>query len=105
MCSGIYTTTKGMLKEVKMQAVICPVCNGTGKINLDPVGTGANLKVCHGCQGRGWVSVLEDRLQPIDNINYSQPPDFNRCPSCGGDRNSPALTGCPKGNHYGSSND
>ena len=27
--------------------------------------------------------------------------DPNKCPTCGGDRNSPAGTGCPIGSHYG----
>ena len=29
-------------------------------------------------------------------------PFVDKCPACGGDRNSPAGTGCPMGSHYGS---
>ena len=31
-----------------MQAVRCPVCNGSGKYEDKP---------CHGCNGKGWVEV------------------------------------------------
>ncbi len=34
-----------------MQAVLCPVCNGSGKVKK---------KTCHGCDGKGWVSVGTD---------------------------------------------
>ena len=35
-----------------MRAVVCPVCKGDGKYKGDR---------CHGCNGKGWVQVLEDR--------------------------------------------
>lgn len=49
---------------------ICPVCKGTGKIreynsSFSPFGfnynSGFNFaeKVCHGCQGKGWVTVTD----------------------------------------------
>jgi len=34
-----------------MKAVICPVCEGSGKYKD---------KKCHGCDGKGWVSVMVD---------------------------------------------
>ena len=94
-----------------MKAVLCPVCNGVGKVSSGfynrsgdcPYWTssGVNPEVCRGCNGVGWVEIgnADDRLKLIDSINYSQP--HNRCPDCGGDRNSLALTGCRKGSHYG----
>ena len=45
-----------------MKAVICPICNGTGKITKTTAGTaGGTFAVdCHGCGGRGWVEVADD---------------------------------------------
>ena len=41
-----------------MKAVLCPICNGRGKIEDNS--TSANLLVtCHGCRGKGWVEVQE----------------------------------------------
>jgi len=34
-----------------MKAVLCPVCNGSGKYYVSP---------CHGCDGRGWVEIGDD---------------------------------------------
>jgi len=31
----------------------CPVCGGSGEIRVPP----KELKVCHGCNGKGWVVV------------------------------------------------
>ena len=55
-----------------MKAQRCPVCYGKGKIYgmgkivvTDDRGTSVlgafGLKVCHGCQGKGWVVVPEER--------------------------------------------
>lgn len=49
-----------------MKAVLCPVCNGTGKYNEAQ---------CHGCDGRGWVEVQEDPITytytaPLFRIEY-----------------------------------
>jgi hypothetical protein len=38
-----------------MKAVICPVCNGTGKYFTD------KWDACHGCNGKGWVEVHEEQ--------------------------------------------
>ena len=87
-----------------MKAVLCPVCNGSGEAGDWLKGLPLTTKsICWGCGGKGWVEVgnADDRLKPIDNTTYNQPPNYNRCPDCGGDRNSPALTGCRKGSHYG----
>lgn len=82
-----------------MNAVICPVCNGKGQFNSDSIGTGVNLKTCHGCGGKGWVAVSEDI--PYFAGGIPQPfIDPNKCPACGGDRNSLAGTRCPIGSHY-----
>lgn len=51
-----------------MKAVICPVCNGSGKYND---------KECHGCNGKGWVTIGTDYpVQPIYPIQpiYPYPP-------------------------------
>ncbi len=96
------------------KGVLCPVCNGVGKVSAGFYNRAGNYplwvtgtnddEVCRSCNGKGWVEVsnADDRLESVKNISYSRPPDYNKCPSCGGDRNSPAGTGCPMGSHYGS---
>ncbi len=83
-----------------MKAVLCPVCNGKGVVYVI-VGSGAYpTTICRGCNGKGWVEVAEDRAiitARIWNVN----PYVDKCPACGGDRSSPAGTGCPMGSHYG----
>ena len=47
-----------------MRAQICPVCEGSGKYKK---------KKCHGCNGKGWVSVVVDyppRYPSIDREFY-----------------------------------
>ncbi len=63
-----------------MKAQMCPWMTST-----------TNPEVCRSCNGKGWVVVYGDS-------NYKE---WDRCPTCGGDRNSPSLTGCPMGSHYG----
>ena len=45
------------------KAVLCPVCQGSGKYTVppDPVGTAASpfIKTCQGCGGKGWVEINE----------------------------------------------
>lgn len=38
------------------RAVICPVCNGSGKYHE---------KTCHGCHGSGWVEI-ENHPIPVE---------------------------------------
>ena len=47
-----------------MKAQLCPVCNGAGKLDTQTLGTTGVvpvMKTCHGCGGKGWVAVAEDR--------------------------------------------
>lgn len=53
---------------------ICPVCGGAGKIKtyLDPLGFGYSTsgktyteKICHGCQGKGWITIEDKQWQPV----------------------------------------
>ena len=51
-----------MNKEANMsKAVLCPVCQGAGAVKEYPSPTGTSAspatKVCHGCDGKGWVEV------------------------------------------------
>jgi len=52
-----------------MKAVLCPICNGSGKIGkgIDRNSTSAVpvLETCHGCNGKGWVEVGEDKTDYI----------------------------------------
>lgn len=44
------------------RAVECPVCHGKGKI-IDEDSNSLNVKKqCHGCGGRGWVTVPEEKI-------------------------------------------
>jgi len=51
----------------------CPVCGGKGEID-DPIDdssfypTHASKKTCHGCGGKGWVVVPDER-------HYYKPPE------------------------------
>jgi len=62
------------------QAVLCPVCNGAGKLMLsDPSYLGSVSEVyatCHGCKGLGWVTVLcfrEADVQVIYSVTPAEP--------------------------------
>jgi len=83
-----------------MKPVLCPVCNGQGTVpSRLPVTTEVT---CHGCGGRGWVEVSgEDDPLKLELDFRTTTIDLTKCPACGQDRNEPALTGCPKGSHYG----
>ena len=103
-----------------MKAVLCPVCNGVGKVGSGFYGrsgdcpywvsSGGNPEVCRSCSGKGWVEVSEFDYEfneptiPLspDLVKFYEKKGYNVCPTCGNDRNSPALTGCPIGSHYGS---
>ena len=101
-----------------MKVVLCPVCNGVGKVSggfynrggdcHEWVSTTTNLEVCRSCNGKGWVEVSESDCNPIRELHWEYPTiklpekDYSRCPDCGGDRNSPGGTGCRMGSHYGS---
>ena len=38
--------------QIKNQPQKCPVCNGFGTVSSEK-------KICHSCQGRGWIVVSE----------------------------------------------
>jgi len=97
-----------------MKAVVCPLCNGEGQrlVSNGPisewgtpaVASGFEVKMCHGCNGKGWVEVREYSgyyVAPQQPGTLGYHTDPNNCPGCGGSRHLPALTGCPKGSHYG----
>jgi DnaJ-class molecular chaperone len=44
-----------------MHAEKCPVCRGTGKFGMSA--ETAELRECHGCNGRGWVEVRGESNQ------------------------------------------
>ena len=47
-----------------MNAVPCPLCNGSGRYYIPPTSGSTYInryyRACHGCSGRGWVEVNED---------------------------------------------
>jgi len=49
-------------------AEICPICKGRGRVPEDPEwdsGPFPGTRVCHGCDGKGWVEVEGECGQPI----------------------------------------
>ena len=82
-----------------MKAELCPVCRGKGTICNHAENTDSSLHstcpTCHGCGGRGWVEVKEERS--TQTYDYS----IDKCPYCGNDKHQPGTTGCPYGGHYG----
>jgi len=47
-------------------AELCPVCSGSGKTLKGHVGTAIHQEkqVCHGCGGKGWVTVGTEYPRP-----------------------------------------
>lgn len=37
----------------------CPVCHGSGKLPDDGKTSAISEETCHGCHGRGWVTVQD----------------------------------------------
>ena len=100
------------------KAVLCPVCNGVGKVSAGFynrggdcqfwVSAGVDPELCRSCNGKGWVEVSDFDYNPIKELHQDTPGvkitvperNYNQCPDCGGDRNSPGGTGCRLGSHY-----
>lgn len=39
-------------------AEVCPVCNGTGKVNrTQHTDSCIRIETCNGCSGQGWITV------------------------------------------------
>lgn len=53
-----------------MKAVICPVCNGSGKYRATDSGGAWVESTCHGCCGKGWVEVNESAQTVITYPAY-----------------------------------
>jgi len=62
----------------------CPVCGGSGQMPKGHTMTGVAYKPCHGCKGKGWVSVPD---QPYEGCGVVTYPDF-------------VTTSFPNGNEY-----
>ena len=46
----------------------CPVCYGQGKLPLGDSNTTAPIeKICHGCNGSGWIVVPDNQTYTIKN--------------------------------------
>lgn len=58
----------------------CPVCEGSGQIQIAPVTTDAGTRACHACDGKGIVwspDVTWEREAPW--VAPSVPPYFGPC--------------------------
>ena len=47
-----------------MHAERCPVCSGNGVVRTNDIYSKEekDTKVCHGCDGKGWVEVRDEPL-------------------------------------------
>lgn len=43
----------------------CPVCSGEGIVKKDTEFSGPENKTCHGCNGKGWITVYGERQRNI----------------------------------------
>lgn len=77
----VYCKVKGGF----IKAVICPVCNGVGKVSsgfYNRVGdcptwsSVGGLELCRSCNGKGWVEVQGD---PADIKPYILPNPYPPC--------------------------
>ena len=59
------------------KAVLCPVCNGSGELYtpLPDSSTliGGQYERCHGCDGKGWVEVAEDKCYYHPRLGIDMP--------------------------------
>jgi hypothetical protein len=52
----------------------CPVCHGSGKLSNDGKSTAVSEPTCHGCWGRGWVTV-EDACPALPSPHLAREPE------------------------------
>lgn len=76
-----------------MKAVKCPVCDGSGKYRATD-GNGAWVESpCHGCGGKGWVTVPDDDAGGYRYVpTYPQFPYYPTYPSWPWPLNEPIIT-------------
>ncbi|MGK7933222.1 MAG: fructose-bisphosphate aldolase [Microcystaceae cyanobacterium] len=49
-----YITDENFLKDyVRTEQLLCPYCEGMGKLSFD---SEVNMVECHLCKGKGWIS-------------------------------------------------
>ena len=65
------------------RAQLCPVCGGTGTI-AEPLSSGTGDKTCHGCGGKGWVTVGLAEMPPAPQRMPYSPPTWGSAPWCHG---------------------
>jgi len=60
-----------------MHAEKCPVCKGIGRLNhrgVDKVFETDDWKACHGCDGKGWITVAGyEEYKQVPCISPYQP--------------------------------
>ena len=60
----------------------CPVCNGTGLVGESYPNYGSSTggfytqKTCHGCHGKGWITVWDDIPFNTSHIQGEMHPDI-----------------------------
>jgi len=61
-------------------AELCPVCKGSGKVSGNgETGSSVITVTCHGCDGKGWVTVQDSAEQQI--IPYYVPVTYPVAPT------------------------
>ncbi len=55
------------------KAVKCPVCNGKGTKDGMDENVGGTTPFCHGCSGKGWVTVLRELSEPYAGYSTIYP--------------------------------
>lgn len=92
-------------------AEICPVCEGIGRIkelndgtiNKIELSLPINARVCHGCDGKGWVTVEDEVVEKMESEKKVK--TWVTCPRCKTEHSLPSYhqagdhVDCPRCHH------
>jgi DnaJ-class molecular chaperone len=52
---------------------MCPVCKGISKVRANTTHTLIELETCHGCNGKGWITVEDSATLPFYSGYFPYP--------------------------------